>query len=154
MMKQVLKGQTRDQTQGNFRGNSINMCTICSLQNAKAKCWWKYMCCGLDIIMCEPVMGRYIHWPGYERTYQTGTKYQPQTNTCLVGTWGNTSFILGLYWSQYQVHSIYTCHKYQPKISLGTDLIPGNVQKLIPAWHSYEHYEPNKQRWVLLALPW
>jgi hypothetical protein len=110
------------------------------------------MCWGLDIRMCEPVMGRYIHWPGYERTYQTGTKYQPQTNTCLVGTWGNTSLILGLYWSQYQVHSIYTCHIPAPKISLRTNLIPGNVQKLIPAWHSYEHYEPNKQRWVLLAF--
>jgi hypothetical protein len=35
-----------------------------------------------------------------------------------LGTWGNTSFVPVLYWSQYQVYILYTSI-YQPKIRLG-----------------------------------
>jgi len=59
-----------------------------------------------------------IHWYWYQRTNQTAIydlrQDQPRTNTCLVGTWGNTNFILSLYRSQYQVHTCLIWGKNQP----------------------------------------
>jgi len=59
-----------------------------------------------------------IHWYWYQRTNQTAIydlrQDQPRTNTCLVGTWGNTYFILSLYRSQYQVHTCLIWGKNQP----------------------------------------